>query len=387
MGKKKTKYFETENLVEKYPKARYYYILGGRSTGKTFSTVRKSIRDAIKGKGDFAYIRRYKESMQTAFMQALFSVHNDFVSTLTHGEWNKIVYWRRRIWLERWEPDETGNLTKKARKQNPIGVTCCLNTWETEKGADFGFERGIINIIFDEALSKGGKYLPDEWTIFQNVISTLVRDRWENDTKIYLLSNPISKWTNPYFRNMGITKALIEKPGITEIKYPDEKGNTAMSAIFAYIGEISEVATNADKVHNTFFAFPNSKGKSKSITYGFWEMEDSSRLPSGVYTESIKNRTVYAIFGEEKLGIDVMKYEPQNKYYLLIYPVSAIRENTYYMILSPCLDKFAIVGTDTMHPVSQLIFAIHATGQVYYSDDTTADAWHGFLTERQKYKI
>ena len=160
-----------------------------------------------------------------------------------------------------------------------------------------------------------------------------------------------------------------------------------MSAVFAYIGELPDVATNANKVHETFFAFEHSRGKSKAITHGFWEMDDSARLPSGVYAESTKNRTVYAVFGEERLAIDIMKYEPQEKYYLLIYPVQEIRKKTYYMILSPTLDKYAIVGTDDSHPIVDLVFSVLNTGQVYYSDDSTADAWHGFLMERRKYKI
>lgn len=383
----KTRYFETESLIKKYPKARYYYILGGRSAGKTFPTIRKAIKEAIEGKGDFAYVRRYKEDLKSAHLEQLFNVHSDFVNKLTKGDWNRVVYWRSRVWLEKWDIDENGLPAKIARKQEPLGIICCLNTWEHEKGADFGFDRGIKNIIFDEALTKGGKYLPDEWSIFQNVISTLVRDRWDFDTKIFLLANPLSKWSSPYTRNMGITKKMYERPGITEIKYPDEKGEVAMSAVFAYIGELSEVAENANKVHNTFFAFTHSKGKAKAITHGFWEMDDSARLPGGVYTNSEKLRTIYAIFEEEKLGIDIMRYEETGKYYLMIYPVTDIRKNTYFMILSPCLDKYAIVGSDDDHPITQLLFTLQSTGLVYYSDDSTADAWHGFLMERHKYKI
>lgn len=385
----KSRYFEVAPLLKKYPLARYYYILGGRSTGKTYPTVKNALTDAIKGKGLFAYVRRYKESLQEVFVNQIFGVHNDTVEQLTEGQYNRVVYWRRRFWLELWAVDEqSGNAVKISRDSKPIGVTCCLSTWETEKGGDFGYDDGIANIILDEALSKAGQYLRDEWSIFQNVISTLVRDRWEVDTKIWLLANPISKWNNPYFRNMGITKKLIESHGITEIKYPNEKGGTAMTAVFVNLGEtIQSVNENADKVLSTFFAFEHSKGKSKSITHGFWEMEDSARLPSGVYKESTKNRTIYAIFGEETLAIDIMKYEITNKYYLMIYPVREIRPKTYYLILGTSLDKYAIIGCDESHPISRLLFSLLKTGQVYYSDDSTADAWHGFLMERIKYKI
>lgn len=384
----KTRYFEVKPLKSKYPHARYYYILGGRSTGKTYPTIKEALEDAIKGRGLFAYVRRYKESLQEVFMATLFRVHDKTVEKLTGGEWNRVVYHRRRIWLEKWELNEEGMMIKVARNPQPIGITCCLSTWETEKGGDFGYVEGIKNIILDEALSKAGQYLKDEWTIFQNVISTLVRDRWEFDTKIWLLANPISKWANPYFRNMGITKKMISRFGITEIKYPNEKGGTAMTAIFAYLGnDIGTVSENANKVNETFFAFEYSKGKSKSITHGYWEMEDSARLPSGVYRDSTKHRTVYALFGEEKLAIDIMRYDNEGKYYLMIYPANDIRPKSYYLILGTSLDRYAVIGCDEKHPITRLVFAIYRTGQVYYSDDSTADAWHGFLTERTRYKV
>ena len=390
MARRKTaRYFEVKPLLKKYPKARYYFVLGGRGTGKTYPVIREAITDAIQGKGKFAYVRRHKESLTTFNIKTTFSIHHDIVETLTKGAWNRITYWQRQFWLERWELNpETGLMERTAKNPEPIGAAYAMSTWETDKGADFGFDSGIKHIILDEALSKAGQYLNDEWAIFQNVISSLVRDRWDFDTKIWLLANPISKWNNPYFRNMGITKELLNNPGITEIKYPDDKGGTAMSSVFAYIGLcVGDIDPNREAVYNTFFAFEHSKGKSKSITHGYWEMDDSSRLPSGIYQESTKNRTVYLIFGEEKLAIDIMKYDYNNKYYLMVYPTNNIREKTYYLILGTSLDKYAVVGYDNSHPIAKLIMQIHDTGQVYYSDDATADAFHGFLLERRKYRV
>lgn len=385
----KSRFFEVKPLLKKYPKARYYFILGGRGTGKTYPVIREAITDAIQGKGKFAYLRRHKESLTVFNLQQTFGVHNDLVEKLTSGAWNRIKYWQRRFWLELWEPNpDTGQLERVAKNPEPIGAAYSMSTWETDKGADFGFDSGIKHIILDEALSKAGQYLNDEWSIFQNVISSLVRDRWTFDTKIWQLANPISKWTNPYFKNMGITKQLLTNPGITEIKYPDDKGGTAMTAVFAYIGlTVGEIDPNREALYNTFFAFQNSKGKSKSITHGYWEMDDSARLPAGIYQESTKNRTIYCIFGEEKLAIDIMRYDYQNKYYLMVYPTEKIRDKTYYLVLGTSLDKYAVVGSDDSHPITKLLMQIYNTGQVYYSDDSTADAFHGFLLERRRYKI
>lgn len=393
---KKKRYFELEPVLKKYPKARYYYILGGRGCGKTYPVIRQAIRDYFAGKGVFAYIRRFKESISAKNIEDIFSVHNDLVKELSDGAWNKIRYWRGRFYLERWETNADGVLERIDKNPEPIGGAWSMNTWETDKGPDFGADKGgISNIIFDEVLSKAGHYLTDEWAIVQNVISSLIRDRWEKDTKIWMLANPISKWTNPYFRNMGITKQMVQNPGTYELQYRDNKGDVTMTAVFIYIaaltdnyGNVLEVDEDRTNVYNKFFAFPNSKGKSQSITHGFWEMEDSSRLPSGVYSESTKNRTIYLIFEEEKLAIDIMKYDYTNVYYMFVYPTEEIRKNRYYITLNTSLDKYALIGvTDKSHPIMQLFIKLYQTGQVYYSDDASADAFHGFFLEAKKRRI
>lgn len=394
---KKGRYFEVNPLLDKYPNARYYAILGGRGCGKTYPVIKHCIDDYFDGKGVFAYIRRRKEALSGKNMDDLFAPHSDYIFEKSGHKWNRVRYWRGRFYLELWEFNPETQLVERTAKQaEPIGGAWAMSTWENDKGGDFGSDKGgISNIIIDEVLSKGGQYLKDEWSVALNVINTLVRDRWEKDTKIWMLMNPLSKWANPYFRNMGIGKELIKQPGITEIKYPDETGKkTAMSSVFVYIaaktdkdGNVIEIDENRTNVYNTFFAFGNSKGKSKSMTHGYWEMDDSARLPSGIYQESTKNRTVYCVFEEEKLAIDIMKYDYQNKYYLMIYPTNTIRDKTYYMILGTSLDKYAIVGKDESHPITKLIMQIYNTGQVYYSDDATADAFHGFLLERRRYTI
>lgn len=390
--KTKKRYFEVQPLIDKYPKARYYYILGGRGCGKTYPVIQKAIKDAIDGKGVFAYIRRYKESLKTRNLEMLISPHDKFVEEYTDGVWNKIKYWRGCFYLERWAPNDNGVMERVDKNPVPIGGAWSMNTWESDKGPDFGADKGgVAHIIVDEVLSKAGQYLSDEWSIVQNVISSLVRDRWEQDTKIWMLANPISKWNNPYFRNMGFSKKLIEEPGTTEVQYKGENDEITMTAVFCYIaaitdkyGNVREIDENRTNVYNNFFAFSHSKGKSKSITHGFWEMEDSARLPSGTYDNSTKNRTIYLIFEEEKLAIDVMRYDVSGVYYMFVYPTQRIRDKTYYITLNTSLDKYAIIGDTTSHPIWQLFKQIYLSGQVYYSDDTTADAFHGFLLEARK---
>lgn len=387
------RYFEVKPLLKKYPKSRYYYILGGRGTGKTYPVMQKCIDDYFDGKGVFAYVRRSKEALYIQSMLDLCAPHGSHISEVSKGKYNRLTYYQRRFYLEKWEKDEeTGTEIRTDRLKTPIGGAWSMSTWENDKGGDFGSDKGgISNIVLDEALSKGGSYLRDEWAIFQNVIATLVRDRWEQDTKIFMLANPVSKWSNPYFRAMGISKKLYSVPGITEIKYPSEIAHKdGMRAVFAYIaavtdkdGNVIDVDETRTNVYNTFFAFPNSKGKSRSITSGFWEMDDSNRLPSGAYNDSTKIRTVCAVYQEDIIAIDIMRSE-NGVYYLHMQPCRRVSDNTYYLTLIPVLDRYALVGLSNGHPITQTIARIYKTGQVYYSDDTTADSWHGFVKESKQ---
>lgn len=397
MAKKKQterRYQEVEPILKKYPKARYYFLLGGRGTGKTFPVIRKCIKDNIDGKGVFGYVRRYKEDIKESQMLDLVSVHDEWLAEYTKGEWNHIAYWRSRFYLERWRIRDDGTKEKEVRNPVPIGGVWAINTWEHDKGADFGKDKGgISNIVLDEALSKGGNYLNDEWGQFQNVIATLVRDRWEKDTKIWLLANPVSKWKNPYFSNMGIASKLLNEPGITEITYPNDKGTKAMSAVFCYIaavtdknGNVVDVDENRTNVYNTFFAFPNSKGKSQSITHGYWEMEDAATLPDKYLNDSELNRVIYFKATEEDFfQCNIMKYHGTNQYYLWFCSCDEILPKHYYFTLLPEMERYAIIAGVKNHPLYQVFTELCKTNRLYYESAEIADAWHGWCHEARKY--
>lgn len=366
------KYFDVKDLLSQFPDTRYFFILGGRSTGKTYSVTKESIDDAIDGKGMFAYVRRYKDSITQTQLQDLMSVHNKHIYDKTEGLYNRIIYYRGRWYLENWDYQENKRISRSAE---PIGLAAAINTWETSKGPDVGAAYGgIKNIIFDETLSKGGQYLRDEFSLFQNVVSSLVRDRTEGDTKIFMLANPVSRWSTEYFDNLGITQSMLDKPGTTLIKYPNRK----MTTVFCYM--TNEILQNDSSVYDTYFAFPNSKLKSKSITDGIWELDESSRLPSKTYQFSTNIKTVYIYFAQKTYACDIMRYDETGLYYLFYRPAKEIKDKQYYLINEPTFDKYAIVCSKrrTTHPLWDALNRVAATGQIYYSSNAVADAIRGF---------
>ena len=381
MEAEKKQFWEAEKLLKEKPNARYYFILSGRSRGKTYSVLRNALKDQTNKKGLFAYIRRHDEDIKQKNLQELFSPQN--ISKITKGQYNKIAFWRGFFYYEKWEPnEETGVMERVLKGPEPCGVALSLNTWERDKGQDIGAAyNGFKNIIFDEAIT-GMNYLRDEFQVFRNVISSLVRYRYDQDTKIWFLANPLSKWC-PYFPELGITKEMIKTPSRRyEIKYPD----TDMTTIFEYIGTPEEEAKESvqNKVFQTFFAFSNSQGKSKSITEGFWELEDSCHLPSQVYKNSSKIQQVFMYFGEEWIRGEIMRYNENDTYYIVWSPSRPPKKGEYYFILNAVPDKYAIVGTRTGHPYAELVNKISKTNQIYYSDNTVADLYHGFIKESNK---
>lgn len=395
MNSNKRRYWEIDPLYEKYPNARYFFIVGGRSTGKTYPTIKRAIMDAIDGKGVFAYVRRYKDSISQFDMQTLFGKHSEWVSDYTDGEYNKVAYWQGGIYLERWSKDEeTGEMFKEYKNPQPIGTVASISTWETKKGGDFGgLYGGMTYIILDEALSDGALYLSGEWKKFQNVVSSFVRDRWEDNTKIVLLANPVSKWRNPYFTNMGISTKMLREPGTTEISYPDKNGNPVMSTVFCYIaavtnekGEVVDIDPNRTNVYNKFFAFPNSEGTSKSIVMGFWELADAASLPEAYINDSVSKKKFFFKASEEDiLQCEIMKFCQTNRYYIYFSHADEIPPEHWYFTLQPDLSHYAIIGFDTGHKLYKKFFEVYDTNAVFYEDNEIADAWHGFMHEANKY--
>lgn len=76
----------------------------------------------------------------------------------------------------------------------------------------------ITTIVFDEFLTRGS-YLKDEFILFTNVCSTIIRQR--NDVKIFMLGNTVNKYS-PYFSEMGLSNIKNQKQGTIDIyRYGD----------------------------------------------------------------------------------------------------------------------------------------------------------------------
>lgn len=251
---RKFDFYEIQRLFKSYPDAHYYVVFGERSNGKTYSSLSYAIERYKKTGEQFAYLRRYGEDIRPKNLTNLFSGHveNGFVSKTFEGEWTLVDYTRSRFYLA--TRDENGALV---RSEEPMGFAFDLNSMEHFKSTSFP---KITTIIFDEFMSRSG-YLPNEWVLFANCLSTIIRHR--SNVRIIMLGNTVNKFC-PYFQEMGLSHIREMKPGdIDRYKY----GDSNLEVVCEYTGSSRKTG---GKDSDVYFAFDNPE--LKMITSGDWEI-------------------------------------------------------------------------------------------------------------------
>ena len=238
--------------------AHYRLIFGERSNGKTYATLKKALEKyAEDGQQTFAYVRRWEEDIKAGRMNRLFSGHiqngllRELKLKLTSGEQATGIAYRSGEFRLTYT-DEDGAVKTDTQ---PIGYAFSLTAYEHDKGQS---TPTVTTVVFDEFLTRR-MYLPDEFVILMNVLSTIVRT--EAKTVVYLLGNTVNKYS-PYFDEMGIHKIQKMQPGDLDIY---EYGNSGLKLAAEYAD-----SPKSGKPSDVYFAFDNPK--LQMITSGAWEI-------------------------------------------------------------------------------------------------------------------
>lgn len=238
--------------IKKIP-AQYRIIYGERSNGKTYGVLLDSIKDYIETGAQFAYIRRWPDDIKTRKMQQLFESisRNGEISKWSDGKWNGIKYKYGKFYLI--ATDGEGTVVED---ETPFAFTFSISAMEHDKSIAYP---GIKRIVFDEFISRVS-YIPDEFPMFMNILSTLIRER--DDVDIWMLGNTVSK-DCPYFREMGLKHIFQQQQGTIDTYSYKKNGQDLLIAV-EYTKNIA--AKKSDK----YFIFDNPK--MEMITGGAWEL-------------------------------------------------------------------------------------------------------------------
>ena len=184
---KKPKYYSLSGILEK--NADYNIIFGERSNGKTYACLAYMIINYVETGEQSAYVRRWREDLRGKRAESLFSGHvaNGFVSQVTKGKYNEVFYLSGKWFLSYYDRDKG----KRFPDDKPFCYGFCLSEQEHDKSTSYPM---ITTVVFDEFITRR-YYLPDEFMLFMNVLSTIIRNR--SNVRVFMLGNTVNKFC-PY---------------------------------------------------------------------------------------------------------------------------------------------------------------------------------------------
>ena len=257
---KKSKYYSLDRILKH--NAIYNVIIGERSNGKTYSVLKYAINEYFNGNGgELAIIRRWQEDVRGHRASGIFNaiLENGEVKKLSNGEYEGIHYYAGKFYF--------CNYDEQRKPIYNIETDLFAHAFAlsaTEHNKSISFPR-IKTILFDEFITRG-PYLPDEFVLFMNTISTIIRQR--TNVKIFMLGNTVNKYC-PYFAEMGLTHVEKMKQGTIDVY---TYGTSELTVAVEYCESLKE-----SKENNYYFAFNNPK--LNMITSGAWELDIYPHLP------------------------------------------------------------------------------------------------------------
>ena len=353
-----SKYYSLERIKKK--NAVYNVIIGERSNGKTYAVLMEGLKTYLKTGGQIAYIRRWKEDITGKRASGIWNAINENgeVAKLTNGEYEGVHYYNGRFYLCNYRNNKV-----VYNEDDCIGYVFALS--DTEHNKSISYPRVEI-ILFDEFVTKH-LYLQDEFVLFMNTISTIVRQR--TNVTIYMCGNTVNKYC-PYFQEMGLTHVLkMEQGSIDVYRYGDSKLTVAVEYC---------ASTKSKKKNNFYFAFDNPK--LEMITGGAWELNMYPHLPVKFKPKDIKF-IYFIIFNDNIYQCEIVQKDDITFTYIHV-KTTPIKDEDKDLIYSLEYVPKMNYNRNIFKPINKLqerVLWYFKTDRVYYQNNEVGDAINNYL--------
>lgn len=355
------KYYTTTKIDKK--DAVYNVVFGERSNGKTYALLTKGLKQYVKDGKQMAYVRRWKEDITGRRASRLFAGHNENgeVEKITKGQFKGVHYWAGKWYLCNY--DENGKAVYS--ESDLVCFAFALSDSEHDKSTSFP---NVSLIIFDEFLTNK-LYLNDEFVLFMNVVSTIVRKR--EDVKIFMLGNTVNKYC-PYFAEMGLEHIQKMTQGTIDVYH---YGESALTVAVEYCQ--SPDGGNKEAQHK-YFAFNNPK--LEMITGGAWELSIYPHLPYKYKPANIL-LTFFIEFNDNVYQAECINVE--NSFFIFIHnKTTPIKDLDNDLIYSLDYSPKPNYNRSVFKPVNKLqarIKNLFVSDKVFYQDNNVGDAIANYL--------
>lgn len=353
------KYYSLNKINKK--NATYNVIFGERSNGKTYATLKQVLENYFSDGSQFAYIRRWSVDVQPKRMNNLFNaiIEDGYLEKLSGGKFTAIFYRTGRFYLCTY--NDKGKPIYN--EEDIIGYAFSLSENEHNKANSYP---RVTNIIFDEFLTNK-IYLPDEFILFMNTVSTIVRQR--TNVKIYMLGNTVNKFC-PYFKEMGLTNILTMKQGSIDVY---TYGETKLKVAVEYADSKKKFKKN-----NFYFAFNNPK--LKMITGGAWELNIYPHAPVKWLPKNIMF-TYFIDFNDNIYQCEIINKD-NNVFTYIHEKTTPIKNPDKDIIYTLDYNPKINYNVNILKPLTDYqnkITWFYTHDRVYYQDNNVGDAINNYL--------
>lgn len=367
---KEIKYVTTKRIDA--TEAHYRLLIGERSNGKTYSPLLEAYKKYLKSRKTTHYerlgfIRRWdtdfigETSSKTAYNSLM---HNgegvNVIKDLSDGEFIGVEFYNGKYYLTKLDGD------KVKRTDEFIAYAFSINSWEHTKGASFP---SITTVLFDEFITRG-RYLVDEFVMFQNLLSTIIRLR--DNVVIYMCGNTVNMYGCPYFKEMGITR-------IKEMNQGDLDVYTYGTSHLKVAIEFTDSPAK-NKKSNVYFAFNNPKLDTITGQGAVWEMDLYPHCPCKILPKDVYF-TFYISYEEELLQGDVVINDSFD--FLFIHrkttPLKELNSDLIYTPSYRAEPNFRRNILKKIDTVSTKVANYFIKEKVFYQDNDVGEAMRAYL--------
>lgn len=357
-GLQTTKYYRLNKILKH--NAVYNIVIGERSNGKTYAILEYCLNNFIKKNEQFYILRRWKEDTIGRRATAIFSNFQDKILKMTNGQYEGIAYFSGAFYLCTYDKNHKAIYDDFSR----CGFIGALSETEHNKSLSYP---SVTTIFFDEFIAKN-LYLVDEFVIFMNALSTIIRDR--KNIKIFMAGNTVNQFC-PYFREMGLEHILkMEQGAIDVYSYGDSELKVAV-----------EYCANANKPNNFYFAFNNPK--LNMIKSGNWELNIYPHCPI-----KFKDSDIIFIFFIE-YNENIFQCEIVNKDFLFVYihiKTTELKQKATDLIYSN-KDNFKWNYAKNIYkpflPIHRKIVRLFIANKIFYQDNAVGETIRQFIIENK----
>lgn len=353
----KNKFYRLDKILK--CDAQYNMIFGERSSGKTFAVLEHGIKNFFTTGKQMAIVRRWDEDFKGKRGRQMFDAleASGKIKEITGGEWTSVYYFSSTWYLCRYENDE------RIQDIKPFCYGFSLTAMEHDKSTSYP---DITTICFDEFLTRT-IYLPDEFILFTNVISTIVRHR--DDVKIFMLGNTVNKYC-PYFKEMGLKHIKEMKPGSIDVyQYGDGKLKVA----------VEYTAPNKQgKQSDIYFAFDNPK--LQMITSGSWEIDIYPHCPVKYKPREVLF-TFFIEFDGDLLQCEVVLHDGLHFTFIHL-KTTELKDPDHDIIYSLSYDPRPNWKRNILKPCSNIerrIAALIKEDKIFYADNEVGEIMRNYL--------